>query len=266
MPMTSRKDITVSDEVTDAIKFLSSMPLEECLIFLDGDKSNDIYKMVVLERDDCSDDEFVDICRTLCNNNFIDSCIRNRLRRKHDNFEKIGRKLEDYVMEQNQASLMLLPTISDDAKRKLIDTFYISPRNNALPQFTNFVLFQWAVPEDRREHLRSLIEQYNIMENENGRSWICMEQARNALARPLSDSDVDDILSTSLFKYAESEKISRKIAGSLHMKMALNPSISDYAVMQLLVKGEPSILKQINAALDSTMVEREKYRLMDKKH
>lgn len=241
-------------------------------------------KAWIASRRDCPDDVLIDICRDVISSkkevmiNFVNALCR------YSRFKKtIPREALDMIMETDAyTELCYCFSMPDDMKSMLLKKIGLlevedmqtpdildSRFFNLYQKFSvvqSYVEHQHSVPEDCMRSLNCLYdfftdESYMAKTRRSYDLWNKQFGMKNLLFSiklmqiPLEDGTIDEMFSMpdELCKWSAS------------MKCVMNPSISDYGIMQVLIKSEQEydeIQSVINRLVNESKPKREEYRRM----
>lgn len=223
------------------------VPFEYCEMALKMKNIGWKNKLIIAKRSDCPIDVMSRICRNggekLLDALFtIMSVIPERVVR------------EIYEKKNNCSHLISYWRLPDDIKSKMFQSFLIRDGHgriiNYKHQMDDFLRYQVYLPDDCRDFMDDIMEVRQAKHS----NWIS-ERIFNEQVRPMR-TPLDDDYALSIIDHMNGRSI------GLILKLAANPSISDYAMMEIRVKCPVHAIDDVNEILAKREPARDEYRRM----
>ncbi len=264
-------------------------PLCEEAVRKCGKRLSDFAATLVASRKDCPDEFFAEICESrkltkgdVHSENFVDMlckhCFLNERRIPED-------MLEGFIKKGLHVQAARYPDMSDRLKRKIAEKiglfdddferrkdgdFRLEYLKKIHFQIHQLVVHQRSLPDDCMKVLERLLKYFEEKDDliglsefvsHNGLRWMAVNQMMTSIRmmkKPLEDSHIDEIFD------GQSFSIDRIYFA---MQAAANPSISDYAIMEILMKStkDKEMLERLNKILNENEEKREQYRRLNPK-
>ena len=262
------------------------LPFKFCKRALDamGSRMQYYNKVEIITRPECPKELFIDICKEeLASSNVTARRLFVSCLCRHCRFGiEIPREVLDMIVDDDAylevGYYILLP---DDLKRRIMRKIgllgvedmgtpsILSSRFGELcdkiDEIWNFVIHQYSVPEDCMRSLDCMLDFFHGKSTEEvegmcpkwGKHMMMLGQILESIRKlrtPLTDDDID-----AMFAGHMDDDI---LLWNMALKCAANPSISDYGIMQLLVKVNlpDHVQKVIERIIDENKTRREEYR------
>lgn len=231
-----------------------NVPFEYCMKALDRKGLSWQNKLTIVKRKDCPVDVMVKICRK-AGERFI--------RRMVEGGEPIPEDALKTMFKRDWWDFVTYWRLSDDLKRELmshmVDSDGVIQSNNTL-LFEEFLKFQVSLPDDCMRLARKAIDR--LRKEPSRGTWYSpgdlaarMDGMLSFMQVPVNEDGMEKA-----FDILQDSKCRRYDEWTWLAKLAANPSISDYIVVELRMKTPDSWRRQVEELLDANENARDEYR------
>lgn len=227
-----------SDEIGCILKN-ELVPFDYCLKAMKRKGIGWKNKVIIAKRKDCPSDIIIKLCK-----NGGERFTRELLERGYGIPEDAMKEL--FKSENNISSIMQYWDLSDDIRHDMFK--YFNDRYYSL--MVTFLEFQCSIPEDCWHYVDETIDRIKHSNNQWDKQKLL---PRVELCKSLMMTPINEDVSI--------EELDKSYGNFLNLlKIASNPSISDYLIMELKIKTHDEDMPFIDMLLNRNEEKREKWR------
>ena len=221
------------------------VPFEYCEMALKMKRIGWKNKLIVAKRSDCP----IDVVSRICKNGG-EKLLDDLFATMRVIPEKVIREI--YKKDCTSRHLISYWRLPDDIKSKMFQSFLVRDEHKRIVGYdchmNDLLEYQVYLPDDCWNYMDDVLKIWE--EKPTGWRW---ERNFVALTKPMRTPLDDDCALSIINRINGSER-------SLLMKLAANPSISDYALMELQVKCPECAIDDVNEIIEKRKPAREEYR------
>lgn len=210
-------------------------------------------KLIIAKRSDCP----IDVMSRICKNGG-DRLLDDLFATMRVIPEKVIREI--YEKDCKSRHLISYWRLPDDIKRKMFQSFLVRDKQDGIVGYehymNDFLAYQIYLPDDCWNYMDDVLKIWEA--KPSGLNW---DRNFIEMTRPMM-TPLDDEFALVAIDYASSTIRMHCSEMMLLMKLAANPSISDYVLLELQMKCPECAIENVNEIIAKRKSARDEYRRM----